>query len=156
MEGHVEPRLGQDAWTVTDVYLLTETADGTVAVPNLALRFNAEGIELHKADGAVAWHCRWDELDEMSPVERSVLPDGRKGVAIVVVESDGRRGHRFVLAADDADVTECWIRERANVHGLRSATPQAPVSRLLLVTIGLALGATLTVLLLSAAHVIHF
>ena len=109
MEGHVEPRLGQDAWTVTDVYLLTETADGTVAVPNLALRFNAEGIELHKADGAVAWHCRWDELDEMSPVERSVLPDGRKGVAIVVVESNvvGGVAERFRATANWTTKSAC-------------------------------------------------
>jgi hypothetical protein len=148
--------MGQDAWSVTDVYLLTQSADGTVAVPNLALTFSVEGIELDKADGGVVWDCGWDELEEMSPLERSVLPDGRDGVAVVIVERDGRRGHRFVLAADDADLTEGWIRERAEAHGLRSATPQAPVSRLLLVTIGLALGATLTVLLLSAAHVIHF
>lgn len=141
---------------MTDVYLLTQSADGTVAVPNLALTFSVEGIELDKADGGVVWDCGWDELEEMSPLERSVLPDGRDGVAVVIVERDGRRGHRFVLAADDADLTEGWIRERAEAHGLRSATPQAPVSRLLLVTIGLALGATLTVLLLSAAHVIHF
>jgi hypothetical protein len=148
--------MGQDAWTVTDVYLLTESADGTVAVPDLALRFSAEGIELDKADGSVAWDCRWDELEEMSPVERSLLPDGRDGVAIVVVERNGRRGHRFVLVTDEPDLTEGWIRERADAHGLRTSTPQARVSRLLLVAIGLALGATLTVLLLSAAHVIHF
>jgi hypothetical protein len=148
--------MGQDAWTVTDVYLLTESADGTVAVPDLALTFSVEGIELDKADGGVVWDCRWDELEELSPAERSVLPDGRNGVAIVVAERDGRRGHRFVLATDDADSTEGWIRERAEAHGLRSVTPRAPVSRLLLVTIGLAIGATLTLLLLSATHVIHF
>jgi hypothetical protein len=148
--------MGQDAWNVNDVYLLTESADGTVAVPDLALTFSVEGIELDKAEGGVVWDCRWDELEEMSPVERSVLPDGRDGVAILIVERNGGRGHHFVLAADDADLTEGWVRERAEAHGLRSATPRAPVSRLLLVTIGLALGATLTVLLLSAAHVIHF
>jgi hypothetical protein len=148
--------MGQDEWTVTDVYLLTESADGTVAIPDLALTFSVEGIELDKADGGVVWDCRWDELEELSTAERSVLPDGRNGVAIEVVERNGRRGHRFVLASDDADLTEGWIRERADTHGLRSATPQAPVSRLLLVTIGLAVAATLTVLLLSAAHVIHF
>jgi hypothetical protein len=148
--------MGQDAWTVANVYLLTESADGTVAVPNLVLRFSVEGIELDKADGGVAWDCRWDQLDEMSPVERSVLPDGRDGVAIVVVERNVRRGHRFVLVTDEPDLTESWIRERAEAHGLRTSTQQARVSRVLLVAIGLALGATLTVLLLSAAHVIHF
>jgi hypothetical protein len=156
MERHVAPQMGQDEWHVTDVYLLTGSADGPVAVPKLALTFSVGGIELDKADGSVVWVCRWDELEEMSPVERSVLPDGRAGVAIVIVERAGRRGHRFVLAADDPESTEGWIRERAEAHGLRSAAHQAPVSRLLLVTIGLALGAALTLLLLSAAHVIHF
>jgi hypothetical protein len=152
----MEPHWAEDAWTVTDVYLLTDSADGTVAVPDLALTFSVGGIELDKADGGMVWHCNWDELDELSTVERSMLPDGRAGIAIVVVERSGRRRHRFVLAVEDADFAEGWIRERAEAHGLRTTTPQAAVSRLLLVTIGLALGATLTVLLLSAAHVIHF
>lgn len=144
------------AWTVPDVYLLTEGADGQVAVPDLALTFGVEGIVLEKSDGETVWHCAWDELDEMSPVERSLLPDGQDGVVVDVVERDARRRHRFVLAADDADLAEGWIRERAEAHGLRTSSPQAAVSRLLLVAIGLALGATLTVLLLSATHVIHF
>jgi hypothetical protein len=157
MEPHMEPHMAEDAWTVADVYLLTDGPDGAVAVPNLALTFSVAGIELDKkAGGGMVWDCRWSELDEMSTVERSVLPDGGGGVAIEVVEREGRRRHRFVLAVDDADFTERWIRERAESHGLRTVTPQAAVSRLLLITIGLALGATLTVLLLSATHVIHF
>lgn len=150
------PGMEKDAWIVPDVYLLTEGAEGQVAVPNLALTFGAEGIELEKSDGETVWHCAWDDLEEMSPVERSVLPDGQDGVVVAVVERDGRRRHRFVLAADDADLAEGWIRERAEFHGLRTSSPQAAVSRLMLVAIGLALGATLTVLLLSAVHVIHF
>jgi hypothetical protein len=151
----MDPPMAQDAWTVPDVYLLTEGAEGQVAVPDLALTFDARGIELEKSDGESVWACPWDKLDEMSPVERSVLPDGRDGVVLVVVERDGRRRHRFVLGADHAEVAEEWIRERADSHGLRTTSPQATVSRLLLVAIGLAFGATLTILLLSAAHVIR-
>ncbi len=146
----------EDAWTVPDVYLLTEGAEGEVAVPNLALTFDVDGVELEKSDGETVWDRPWVELDEMSPVERSVLPDGRDGVVILVVERGGRRRHRFVLSSDDAELTETSIRERADAHGLRTSTPQAAVSRVLIVAIGLALGATLTVLLLSAAHVFQF
>ena len=64
----------------------------------------------------------------MSPVERSVLPDGRDGIVILVVWRGRRR--RFVLTTDDVASTEASIRCRA--------------------------AAAITALLLSAAHVIHF
>ena len=156
MEVAFAAHMQEDAWTVPDVYLLTEGAEGEVAVPNLALTFDVDGVELEKSDGETVWDRPWVELDEMSPVERSVLPDGRDGVVILVVERGGRRRHRFVLSSDDAELTETSIRERADAHGLRTSTPQAAVSRVLIVAIGLALGATLTVLLLSAAHVFQF
>ena len=74
----------------------------SVAVPHLTLTFLDSGLALDKADGEPVWDSGWDGLEEMSPVERSVLPDGRAGVVIVVVER-GRKGrHRFVLATDDA------------------------------------------------------
>ena len=89
-----------------DVYLLTEGQEGEVAVPHLTLTFLDSGLALEKADGEPVWDSAWAELEELSPVERSVLPDGRAGVVIMVVER-GRRGrHRFVLATDDAAVTE--------------------------------------------------
>ena len=82
-----------------DVYLLTEGADGRVAVPHLTLTFDAAGLALDKTDGEPVWFCGWDQLREMAPVERSVLPDGRAGVVVLVVEHGGRRRqHRFVLA----------------------------------------------------------
>ncbi len=74
-----------------DVYLLTEGSEGTVAVPDLTLTFLDSGVALDKADGDHVWSSPWDQLEEMSPVERSELPDGRSGVVIVVVERAGRR-----------------------------------------------------------------
>jgi hypothetical protein len=144
-----------EAWSVPDVYLLTTGPEGEQAVPHLTLTFLESGLELDKADGERVWDCDWAELEEMSPVERSVLPDGRAGLVIVVVER-GRRGrHRFVLPTDDALGTETAVRARAAAHGLRSSARPA-VSRLLMVCIVLAALATITALLLSAAHVIHF
>jgi hypothetical protein len=84
-----------------------------------------------------------------------VLPDGRDGVVIVVVER-GRRRHRFVLATEDLDSTEASIRGRAAAHGLRSTSAKPAVWRALIVSITLAALATMTALLLSAAHVVHF
>ncbi|HEY1651371.1 MAG TPA: hypothetical protein VGG09_05765 [Acidimicrobiales bacterium] len=146
----------EEAWTVPDVYLLTEGSQGQVAVPHLTLTFRDSGLELDKLDGESVWDCRWSELQEMAPVERSVLPDGRDGVVIVVVERDSRRHHRFVLATDDAEATEESVRGRAGTHGLRTRWPRPAVSRLLTSAIVVALAATLAVLLLSAVHVIHF
>ena len=139
-----------------DVYLLTEGQEGEVAVPHLTLTFLDSGLALQKADGEPVWDSAWAELEELSPVERSMLPDGRAGVVIMVVER-GRRGrHRFVLATDDAAVTEAAVRARAAAHGLRTRSPRRAVSRLLMAGVVLAALAALTALLLSATHVIHF
>jgi hypothetical protein len=145
-----------EAWTVPDVYLLTAGSEGPVAVPHLQLTFRENGLELDKADGELVWDCDWSDLVEMAPIERSVLPDGKDGVVMVVVERDRRKRHRFVLATDDADATEDLIRGRAGTHGLRTRWPRPAVSRLLTLAIIAAFAVTLTLLLLSAVHVIHF
>jgi hypothetical protein len=145
-----------EAWTVPDVYLLTGGSEGPVAVPHLRLTFRQSGLELDKADGELVWDCDWSDLVEMAPIERSVLPDGKDGVVMVVVERDRRRRHRFVLVTDDADATEDLIRGRAGIHGLRTRWPRPAVSRLLTLAIIAAFAVTLTLLLLSAVHVIHF
>ena len=138
------------------VYLLTAGPEGELAVPHLTLTFLDSGLALDKADGNPVWDSSWAELEEISPVERSVLPDGRAGVVVVVVER-GRRGrHRFVLATDDPVGTEAAVRARAAAHGLRTRSGRPAVSRLLMVGIVVAALATITALLLSAAHVIHF
>ncbi len=139
-----------------DVYLLTDGRGGEVAVPHLTLTFFDTGLALAKADGEPVWDSDWSRLAELSPVERSVLPDGRCGVVIAVVERAGRHRHRFVLATDDAIATETAVRERATAHGVRTRSSRRAVSRLATVGVVLALLATLTVLLLSAAHVIRF
>jgi hypothetical protein len=146
----------EEAWSVPDVYLLTEGAQGALAVPHLALTFLDSGLTLDKADGEPVWDSPWSQLDEMSAVERSVLPDGRDGVVMVVVERGRTRRHRFVLATDDAASTEDAIRGRAAAHGLRTRSARPAVSRPLTVLVGVAALATLTALLLSAVHVIHF
>jgi hypothetical protein len=145
-----------EAWSVPDVYLLTAGPEGQMAVPHLTLTFLDSGLELDKAVGERIWDSGWAELEEMSPVERSVLPDGRAGVVIVVLERDRKGRHRFVLATDDPLSTEAEIRARAAAHGLRTSSARPAVSRLLMVGIVLAGLATITALLLSAAHVIHF
>ena len=90
----------EEAWSARDVYLLTEGADGPIAVPHLTLTFRASDVALGTPDGEVVWDSPWGQLEEMSPVERSVLPDGRDGVVITVVErgvaasAPLRAGHR--------------------------------------------------------------
>jgi len=141
---------------VPGVSLLTEGRDGAVAVPQLTLTFLESGLALDKADGESVWDSDWSGLEEMSPVERSVLPDGREGVVIVVVEQGRRHSHRFVLGTDDAALTEAAVRDRAAAHGLRSRSPRRAVSRLLMAALVVAALAALAALLLSATHVIHF
>ena len=79
-----------------------------------------------------------------------------------MVERGRRRRHRFALATDDAVATEAAIVGHAAAHWLRTKTSasasmsKAPVSRALTVLIVLGALATMTVLLLSATHVIRF
>ncbi len=149
----------EEAWSVPGVYLLTEGSDGDVAVPQLTLTLLPEGVTLAKDDGEQVWACPWKQLEELSPVERAVLPDGRDGVVIVVVERGGRgrrRRHRFALATDDAVSTEAAIVRHAAAHGVRTRASRQPVSRALTVLLLVGALATVTVLLLSATHVIRF
>jgi hypothetical protein len=146
----------EEAWSVPDVYLLTEGKEGEVAVPHLTLTFSEYGLALHKADGESVWDRPWDALEEMSPGERSVLPDGQDGVVVVVVERDRRGRHRFVLASDESGSTETAIRGRAAAHGLRTRSARPAVSRVLMAGIVLAALAVMTALLLSAVHVFTF
>jgi len=146
----------EEAWSVPDVYLLAEGPDGEMAVPELTLAFRDAGLALAKADGEAVWDRAWTELEQVAPVERSVLPDGRDGVVIAVVERGHERAHRFVLATDDADAMEQAVRQCAGAHGLRTRSARRAVSRLLMTAVVLAALATMAVLLLSAAHVIHF
>ena len=139
-----------------DFYLLTAGPEGELAIPHLTLTFRDSGLALDKADGKPVWDCSWAELEEISPVDRSVLPDGRAGVVIVVVERGRRDRHRFVLATDDPVSTEAEVRARAAAQGLRTKSARPAVSRLLMAGVAVAALATLTALLLAAAHVIHF
>ena len=142
-------------WTFRDVLLITEGTEGPVAVPQLNLTFRPEGIDLHRSDGERAWRTSWSELEELSASERSVLPDGGDGVVIVVVERDRHRRHRFILPTADPGRTEASLRALARAHGVRTKRPRPAVSPLLTAAVVVAAVATLTVLLLSAAHVIH-
>jgi hypothetical protein len=144
----------EEAWSIPDVFLLTEGGDGRVAISDLQLTFVATGVELAKADGELVWRCEWGNLDELSASERSVLPDGREGMVVQIVEHGGRR-HRFVLPTSDPATLESSVRQQARAHRIHTSEPPRAVMRTLTVAVILAGLATLTVLLLSAAHVIH-
>ncbi len=139
-----------------DVYLLTEGDEGPIAVPHLELTFMDKGLELDKPNGEAVWNTAWSDLEEMSPVERSVLPDGSEGVVMLVVERSGRRRHSLVLATSDAAATEAAIRGRARAHGVETNRSRRAASRALNVVIVLVAAVVMTALLLQAAHVIHF
>lgn len=145
----------EEAWSIPDVYLLTKRNAGSVAIPHLALTFGTRGIELAKLDGEVVWRCTWSKLDELSTAERTILPGGRQGVVVVIAENGGRR-HRLVLPTYEPDAMEASVRARADAHHVRTHVPPPAVSRRLTLAVVVATIATLAVLFLSAAHVLHF
>jgi hypothetical protein len=145
----------RDAWSIPGVYLLTKGGDGRVAIPHLTLTFVPKGIELAKANDEVVWSCTWSKMEELTMGERSTLPDGTDGVVMTVAEPGGRQ-HRFVLPTSDPADTEAAIRNLAASHRVKGVAPPAAVSRRLTIAVAVSTGATLTILLLSAAHIIHF
>ena len=82
------------------VYLLADWPVSDVAVPDLTLTFRDSGLALHKADGEPVWASAWSDIDELSAVERSVLPDGRDGVVILVVDTTKVVGYTIGALAD--------------------------------------------------------
>lgn len=138
-----------------EVFLLTDDSGGRVAIPHLQVNFVATGIELDPGDGELAWRCNWEELEQLFTAERSIHPDGREGVVVVVVEKSGHR-HRFVIPTDDAGRSESRIRALAVAHGVSHSEGSPAASKILTAAVIIATVATVVVLLLSAAHVIHF
>jgi hypothetical protein len=149
------PPDAEDDWVFPDIYLLTEARDGRVAVPHLQLAFTARGIDLEGGEDGGTWSSTWGELRELSTFERSVLPDGREGLVVVAVEREGRR-HRFVVPTTDPSLTEEAVRDLALRHHLTTRQAPRAVRHSLTGAVVLASAATLTLLLLSACHVIHF
>jgi hypothetical protein len=135
--------------------LITEGTQGRVAIPHLQLTCNSEGIEVTKEDGDLAWRCAWSGLDVLTTAEPSLLPDGRDGVILAVMERGGRQ-HRFVLPDPEPGMVAAEVRHWARAHRLQTFEPPAAVSRVLSVSVVVAALATVTVLLLSADHLLHF
>jgi hypothetical protein len=147
----------EESWILPDVYLLTESKNGRVAVPHLCLELTADGITLAKENAELAWSSDWSGLSELSTGEHSVLPDGGEGIVLVVVERSGRQ-HRFVLPIDQTDDVAQRLRGVALTHRLSTGKGERARGpwRSLTVAVAIAFMGTLTVLLLSAEHVIRF
>jgi hypothetical protein len=149
----------EETWSISGVFVLADGSggdgDGRVAIPHLSLHILSTGIEVAREDGTVTWRGGWEDLEELTMAEHSVLPDGREGLVLLLVERGGRR-HRFVLPTAEPLLLASKVRQLALDHGLRTSEPRSPALRTLTVAVVLATVATLTVLLLSAAHVIRF
>jgi hypothetical protein len=148
------PSGATEAWSVDDVYLLTDGRDGRIAVPQLRIGFDQAGLTLTKASDEVVWSSPWVELSGLSTADRSVLPDGREGIVIVIAERNGVR-HRFVLPTDDPAEMESRLRTMALAQRLTTNRTPRAAARPLTALVALATVATLVALLLAAHHVIH-
>ncbi len=145
-------------WTLTGVYLLPDPdpdAVGSGAGEGLSLTFLDAGVELAGAGGDTVWACDWSDLAEMSPSGYAELPDGGDALQLLAVERSGRRWH-LVVPADDTGTAAASIRSRARSHDVRSAPTTPAVRRSVTIAVAVLAAATLTVLLLSAAHVFTF
>ena len=158
-------------WTLPGVYLLAdsgladsgvaenggaESGGGEVAVPGLTLTFLETGVVLMGADGETVWESRWSEVAEISPAGSSVLPDGGPALQLLAVERSGRRWCCLVVPTEDTEATAASVRQWARSHGLRSRSGPPAVRTSLTVAVAVLVVAVVTLLLLSAAHVLSF
>ncbi|HUC06401.1 MAG TPA: hypothetical protein VL961_13435 [Acidimicrobiales bacterium] len=144
-----------ELFTFSDVYLLTDGPDGRVAIPHLELALARAGITLAKPDAEVAWSSGWDELATLTTEERSLLSHGREGLVVLVVERNGR-SHRFVVPTEDPALLMLEVRTMAQRHALRTSRPPRATLRSFNVVLGVAALASVALLVLSAAHVVHW
>ena len=121
----------------------------------LRLTFTDGGVELVGTGGDTVWECDWSDLAEMSPSGYAELPDGGDALQLLAVERSGRRWN-LVVPADDTETAAASIRSRARSHDVRSAPTTPAVRRSVTIAVAVLAAATLTVLLLSAAHVFTF
>jgi hypothetical protein len=119
----------------------------------LSLSFLDRGVELEGPSGRTVWACEWSDMAEISSTGSAVLPDGGSAVQVLALERNGGEWH-FVVPTDDPEATASSIRHRARYHGLRSAAQPPAVRRVVMVAVALLVATTVTVLLLSAAHVL--
>jgi len=142
-------------WTFSGVYVLTEGNDGRVAIADMALTLDPSGVSVRSRNGEVAWSSPWSRVRELSTAQHSVLPDGRTGLVVVCVEQGGYR-HSFVVPTTAPEELDEMMQEAAARHHLRSRQSSGIGTRILTATVVVATTATVTLLVLSAAHVIHF
>ncbi|MHB8220927.1 MAG: hypothetical protein ACYDHU_11510 [Acidimicrobiales bacterium] len=123
-------------------------------MPGLRLEFGAAGLSLTKFDGSPVWAARWDQVDELATPERSRLPDQGDGVVLVVGTND-RCSHRFVLPSDEPAALEAVLETIARNHGAHRTGARRAQPLVIVVSAIVIVAAVAIVLVLAAGHVIH-
>jgi hypothetical protein len=103
---------------LADVYLLTAESDGQLAIGNLTLVLDDEGLTVLAPDGSSAAGLTWPELTSLRTTGRTTGPGGER--AVVLEAASEMRTHRFVVPTRDAPALETTI---ASLTGATVAEP---------------------------------
>lgn len=143
----------RDQITLPGVYLLTNDANGPVAIPDLALVVDQLGLTVLKPDGQVGAVLPWDQVRAFKAAERSSTPQGQP--ALVLEATDTLKAHRFVVPAQDPDALQLALGTLASRTGPRAATARERRLRPVLVgALVVLVAAAVAILLLASAGAI--
>jgi hypothetical protein len=106
-----------------DVYLLTAESGGQLAIPNLTIVIDQEGLSVLAPDGRIAATLTWSELLVLRTSGRLSAPGGEDAVLLLVASA--QRTHQFAVPTSDPFELETTI---SDITGLPGPEP-APRSR---------------------------
>jgi hypothetical protein len=157
--------LGRGPLLFEGCLLLTNGPDGPIAIPELNLGLDEDGISLERDDGTRVWSVAWSEVAEVATPERSTLNDGGDGVVLLITPTDGR-SHRFVIPCAQPAKLEATIGSYARAMGVRRVQRSQRIaqevaddsrhrSSPIWIVVAAATVIVVAVLVLAAAHTIN-
>ncbi|HYA67683.1 MAG TPA: hypothetical protein VED63_03025 [Acidimicrobiales bacterium] len=153
----VEARAGAEAVVMPDAFLLTEDANGQLAVPSLTLVVDATGLTVVKPDGLAGAVVAWDDIVDLQAAGRMRTPTGAPGLVLEAVTA--ARTHRFMVPDDRPDELERRIGAMAVGPGgkrkKRRRTPSEP-SRTLAVALPILVAVVIALIVLIATGTVKF
>jgi hypothetical protein len=101
--------------SLPDVYLLTAESAGQLAVGQLTLVIDDQGLAVLAPDGSTATALTWAELTVLQTTGRTTSPDGQEAVLLEAASST--RTHRFAVPAADPVLLERTVALITGVPG---------------------------------------
>jgi len=152
----VVPPAGAEVLVMPDAFLLTEDANGQLAVPSLTVVVDAIGLTVVKPDGVAGAVLAWDDIVDLQVAGRMRTPTGAPGLVLEAVTAS--RTHRFMVPDDHPDELERRIGAMAAGPGGKRSRRRATSgrSRTLTLALPILVAAVIALVVLVATGTVKF